>query len=733
MTATQTVTIGHIAMRAPGARSWAITGGPLLQEMAMRWSAVVRNRERWDTADGSAELEKRAQLDLLSIGMTEGALDAIIQAGLAEISMTWTKEEWDWEARVMPWEFVLNLATRQQRDKRILTVWRHLDCGRALWPVEKTPPTTCAFIDNVPTELKTQLQFQLDRQLIENALGIRAVLFKNNNWDQLEKNLKDLRPDVVHVAAIDDIEAAQLSGQPLPKRRFGLSFHNEQGKNAIPHEWAVAQAMGPARLVTYGGQRTSRIGAMSIGIGYANASLGFQDDIDRDAVRAFYAEFYRQWRLADYQLLTAFVQTRIALRTKRIAMNGAGIVLWTDRSLIDSNISVNEEQVKRTKTATKVKRIAPAESDALRLNAPISPVLPIESVPVVEIEIEPITRLNYSLLHNNRDLFSRFSIIRLDNQVVHGVCVRVILSAGGQDVAWRAQLSLTDAVTDLRAQVRVPVVAALGRLRESVRSTLLVEVQIGERLIHQSTHPVQLLAGDEWTDDDVDRQWLPSFVLPRDLASGRIVDQAQRALCTLADDPNASFDGYQGLGYQVGDDPAHLVDTQVQAIWAALTWDIGLSYVNPPPTYTAAAQRVRSPSAILEEKRGTCLDLALLLAACWERIGLRPVIILLKGHALPAYWRSEAAWDAFRHGERSNVPADRITASTASWMISDHAEVVAHMRVQALWPVEATRIPKRSGFAAAIHAGMDALRLVSDFDCLIDVSVARDKGVLPLP
>jgi hypothetical protein len=244
---------------------------------------------------------------------------------------------------------------------------------------------------------------------------------------------------------------------------------------------------------------------------------------------------------------------------------------------------------------------------------------------------------------------------------------------------------------------------------------------------------VQLLAGDEWTDDDEDRQWLPSFVLPRDPAITRIVDQAQRALCTLADDPDASFDGYQGLGIAADDDPCVAVDLQVQALWAALAWDLGLAYVNPPPTYTAAAQRVRSPSAVLEERRGTCIDLALLLAACWERIGLRPVILLLKGHALPGYWRSEQEWDSFRRGELTVAGHGPITAATAAWMVEQHAEVVSYVRAQALWPVEATRIPKRSGFAAAVQAGMDALRLAADFDCLIDLSVAREKGVLPLP
>ena len=63
--------------------------------------------------------------------------------------------------------------------------------------------------------------------------------------------------------------------------------------------------------------------------------MGFQDNIDRDAGRAFYAEFYRQWRTHDLQLHTALIQTRVALRARGVALQGAGFVLWSDRSLID--------------------------------------------------------------------------------------------------------------------------------------------------------------------------------------------------------------------------------------------------------------------------------------------------------------------------------------------------------------------------------------------------------------
>jgi hypothetical protein len=491
--------------------------------------------------------------------------------------------------------------------------------------------------------------------------------------------------------------------------------------------WRVAESlrMHPApRLVTFSAQRSSRMAALAIGIGLAEAAVGFQDDIDREGARIFYAEYYRQWNRHRWMPHTAMVQTRVHLRSRAMTLGGAGLVLWSNRSLIDQDPGL---------ISGESAAIAAAAVQQLAAQRTPGTAVADASTAVVEVECEPLPRLNYSLLHNDRDLFKRFVLVSPGDDIVTGVCVRVVLSAGGQDVAWKAQLTLSEVITDLRPKVRVPVVSTLGRLKESVRSTVLIEVEIAGRLIHQSTHPVQLLAGDEWTDDDQDRQWLPSFVLPRDAAITRIVDQAQRALCTLADDPDAAFDGYQGLGIRAGDDPAEAVDVQAQALWAALTWDIGLAYVNPPPTYTAAAQRVRNPSAVLEERRGTCIDLALLLAACWERIGLRPVILLLKGHALPGYWRSEAAWDEFRRGEHATAGDGPVTAASAAWMVEQHSEVVGYVRAQALWPVEATRIAKRSGFAAAVHAGMDALRLAADFDCLIDISVAREKGVLPLP
>ena len=94
-------------------------------------------------------------------------------------------------------------------------------------------------------------------------------------------------------------------------------------------------------------------------------------------------------------------------------------------------------------------------------------------------------------------------------------------------------------------------------------------------------------------------------------------------------------------GYQRG--LPQRVDAQVQALWATLAIDWQIGYINPPPAFSAASQRVRRPTEILGQGNGTCLDLALMLAACLEFIGLRPVLILSPGHAYAGWWRDEAA------------------------------------------------------------------------------------------
>ena len=186
------------------------------------------------------------------------------------------------------------------------------------------------------------------------------------------------------------------------------------------------------------------------------------------------------------------------------------------------------------------------------------------------------------------------------------------------------------------------------------------------------------------------------------------------------------------------------MDWQVEAIWSALV-SLPLAYINPPPTYTEQSQRLRFPSRILRSGDGTCIDLALLLAACLEQVNIYPVVFLLKDHAFPGYWRSEEAWDNFvsmRNIEAMQLHGlERLTRESGTvdqpypWVFprSFHAEVKKEIEKGHPVPLETVWITTRSKFSEAQDAGWENLLKASEFEALVDITLAREHDVTPLP
>jgi len=172
------------------------------------------------------------------------------------------------------------------------------------------------------------------------------------------------------------------------------------------------------------------------------------------------------------------------------------------------------------------------------------------------------------------------------------------------------------------------------------------------------------------------------------------------------------------------------VDNQVRAMWWALINELPLNYVNPPPTFSVQAQRVRTPSDVLESRRGTCLDLALFFAACLEYVDIRPVVFLLYGHAFPGYFRSEAA----HHDLRKRLAT--ATDDEAIWMFrgdESYRLVLDMVERGDLVPIETLALNQRQGFWEAVEQGGVNLRAPGAFQFLVDIKAAREQGVTPLP
>jgi hypothetical protein len=59
--------------------------------------------------------------------------------------------------------------------------------------------------------------------------------------------------------------------------------------------------------------------------------------------------------------------------------------------------------------------------------------------------------------------------------------------------------------------------------------------------------------------------------------------------------------------------------------------------------------------------------------------------------------------------------------------------VLQLVRERAIMPLETVWLTRRGGFGSALEEGMKNLRSKRDFQALIDVSLARQKQVTPIP
>ncbi len=245
---------------------------------------------------------------------------------------------------------------------------------------------------------------------------------------------------------------------------------------------------------------------------------------------------------------------------------------------------------------------------------------------------------------------------------------------------------------------------------------------------------------------------------PREAGGREITDVALRdgdalVLFALRDDAYAGFDGYQKSEGNEPDEDA--VDAQVRSVRYALEYDFPLGYINPPPSFTELSQRLRTPSDVLGGGRGTCIDLALLMASCLEYMDIKAAIFLLEGHAFAAYWSTEEArkdflavrMDAPREELPDNatplpdpeqveqIEQERSFAQNVSWEFDEsrYEEVFRAVQSGDLVPLETTMLTNRGGFWDAIDEGINNLRDPEDFYCMLDIQLARDHGVTPLP
>jgi very-short-patch-repair endonuclease len=248
---------------------------------------------------------------------------------------------------------------------------------------------------------------------------------------------------------------------------------------------------------------------------------------------------------------------------------------------------------------------------------------------VVDLRVELDRRINFAMQQNDVPVVKVLRIENRTDTLLRDLEVRIATEPSFAQ-GWRQRLTAVGAHAfhDINAIDLQLSPGFLGELTERVRGRLCAEIWREGKVIGQHTTSVELLARDEWSGLASLPEILAAFVLPNHPAIEQLLRSAADFMATWTGDP--SLNGYQSR------DPKRTY-SMAGAVYAALQ-HLSLTYVTPPASFEEEGQRVRLPDQILESRMATCLDVALLAAACLEQAGLNPLVILVRGHAFTGVW-----------------------------------------------------------------------------------------------
>ena len=219
-----------------------------------------------------------------------------------------------------------------------------------------------------------------------------------------------------------------------------------------------------------------------------------------------------------------------------------------------------------------------------------------------------------------------FAVITLSNPDAADATVRVEVGVEGYSepaaqtvvvpASGTATVSLTPAFND-----------KLYSLQESAPANIDTKVSDANgKILFEKTRRITLLSKDYlvWgIDSDYDLAFgVAAFVTPHD--SGKAIDRLLSAAAEKAS--GRALGGYQG------DDHQKSVEDQARAIYQTIH-EMGIKYVNAPVSFGKNDQRIKFPAESLADKSGNCIEGTLLFASAFESLGMRPVVILVPGHA----------------------------------------------------------------------------------------------------
>ncbi|MBU1239690.1 DUF4011 domain-containing protein, partial [Myxococcota bacterium] len=245
---------------------------------------------------------------------------------------------------------------------------------------------------------------------------------------------------------------------------------------------------------------------------------------------------------------------------------------------------------------------------------------------------------------------------------------------------------------------------ALAEKTEREIATMTVSIGSGGTLLWSRDFNFAILAWNEWSGLASLPQLLGAFVQPNHPAIFEVVTLVRDALKQATGDPAL-------MGYQFQD--KERVNAVVSAVFASLS-ALSITYVTAAPSFEDSGQKVRLPEQILLSQMGNCLDLSLFVCGILEHVGLNPLVIVTKEHAMAGCWTvkknfSQGSMDDLLHLQKLEELGDVLLF-----------DVTAGLNDQ-------------TPFSEACEAARVHLIGTVGAFCVIDIKAGRREQILALP
>ena len=335
----------------------------------------------------------------------------------------------------------------------------------------------------------------------------------------------------------------------------------------------------------------------------------------------------------------------------------------------------------------------------------------------LELQAQPLPRLNYALAHCGIPLIPSLTIRNLSGEAANDVLIKAWVATDYGEPWQKTVPAIPPGQSYSQTKIVVPLTKSrLQEVREAEKASLRVDVFTEGNLQISETYPLEVLAYNEWYYHPAAQGITACFVQPNAESVEHIVSLVRDRLQKEYRD--TALDGYQS------GEPKKIV-RMLEALYLTLQKDLQLTYINPPPSFekpeflpdgtNTLSQKVFFPEQILKHRRGTCLDLALLCAACVERMGLNPLVFLIAGHAFFGAWLVERNF--------------------AAAAVSDPDIVAQLVSAGALFPLNSTTfaLAEQKPFRECLEEAQYCLSRPELFMCAVDVLSSRNEGFKPIP